>query len=75
VDGEEGVDDGDGVGVGVGVGLGGGWNSNTDRVICWLCGNSVPAAGLSSATVPSWDLSVVGTITGVGLTLQPWLFR
>ena len=78
VDAEEDADDADdcdGDGVGVGVGLGGGWNANTDKVICWLCGNRVPCAGLSPATRPSLDWSVVGTMIGVGLTLQPWLFR
>ena len=77
---EEGADDaddcdGDGVGVGVGVGLGGGWNAYTDKVICWLWGNRVPCAGLSPATRPSLAWSVVGTMIGVGLTLQLALLR
>ncbi len=72
---EDPEDDDDCVGVGVGVGQGGSWKLNTDKVICWVCGNSVPAAGLSSATRPSFDCSVVVTKIGVGLTLQLALLR
>ena len=55
----------------VGVGLGGGLNSYTDKMICWLCGYGVPRRrALVGDQCRPWTWSVVGTMIGVGLTLQ-----